>query len=199
MMKQFFGRTSVVAAFFFMMLAGHWSLVTGRWSVGAEEPSIAASKAKQQAEAAAQLGGSEWAVECTSMSGEKKKPMNDTLTFEQGTLTSAMLTKDGYTTSNYTLSIGEDGIPVWETMQTHAEKGNAFWRGELHGDKMSGVFSHHASDGTAHDYSFLGQRTASVAAAEAAAPAVPATPPAPSITPAAAEQPKKKKKSWFVR
>ncbi len=142
------------------------------------------------------------------MSGEKlKKPMQDTLKFQQGKLTSAMLTKDGYVSSNYTLTVGDDAIPVWETMQVHPEKGNAFWRGELHGDTMSGILSRHPLEGPAQDYSFLGHQSGTASTDEAAfsvpPPAVkPAQPrPTPTAVGAAAPvaQTTPKKKSWFGR
>jgi hypothetical protein len=51
------------------------------------------------------------------------------------------LAKKGYGTSNYTLTVGDDGIPVFETMQRNAEDGVVFWRGELVEGKIRGVIS----------------------------------------------------------
>ncbi len=159
----------------------------------ASPAALAAQKAKQKA--AAQLNGTEWVVECTPMSGEKlKKPMTDTLQFNNGKLTSTRLTKDGYMPSNYTLSVGDDGVPIWETMQT-GDTGMASWRGELHGETMTGIFSHHPVEGAAQDYSFLGHPSGTVASTSAPAASTP--------SPAAAAPSKKphpeqsKKKGWF--
>jgi hypothetical protein len=187
------------------MMVGMWPLAT---VVGAAEspeggkaamqepvvpPALPSAADKTKQEAAAKLNRTEWTVEFSLMSAEKlKKPMHDTLQFDQGKLTSAMLTKDGYTPSNYTLSVGADGVPIWETMQ-NSEKGTASWRGELHGETMSGILSRHGSDGTAQDYSFLGRQSGTVASTSA-----PATPVAAvqSSAPAKSEKPKKKK-GWF--
>ncbi len=180
-----------------------------------ETPSQSA-KREQQAKAAAELSGSQWSLAFTPMSGEKlKKPLTDTVEFTQGKVTATKLTSEGFTASNYTLTVGYDGVPVWETMQ-NSEKGDvAFWRGELHGNTMSGILSKHPASGGTEDFSFTGQRTGEASAppaagesqaapvtahapASAAAPAKPdAKAPAPAKATQSSTPPAQKKKGWF--
>ena len=170
----------------------------------------AAQKIKRQRETLVQLNDTRWTIELAPMSGErseqpKRKP-TDTLSFSgatktnNGQISSERLAKEGFEPSNFTLSVGDDNIPIWETMQSKPDGSNAFWRGELHGEKMSGILSRHAADGTAQDFSFVGQ--------PAGAASVQAPTPAPAVTPAANKTapaptstipPAKKKKGWFGR
>ena len=160
----------------------------------------AVQKTKRQRETLAQLNDTRWTIELSPMSGERSEPPKrkptDTLSFSDGKISSERLDKDGFGTSNFTLTVGEDGIPVWETMQSKPDGSNAFWRGELHGERMSGILSRHAADGTTQDFSFVGQP---VGAAPAVVPSPAATPPdsksAPASTPTI--PPAKKKKGWF--
>ena len=136
-----------------------------------------AVKAAKEKEAAALLNGTIWSIEWTPLSGGKpKKPLKDTLTFENGKVTSETLSRDGYPTSNYTLTVGEDGVTVWETMQTKEKTGVVFWRGERQGDTMRGILSKQPADGPPVDHSFSGRLV------ETKQPA-PAVPPPPSTAP----------------
>ncbi len=180
------------------------------WALGAEEPVAApeaaapaaaeapaqepvpAPKAKSPEEQVrAQLAGTTWNVELTTIVGEKTKTQKDSLTFDDKQLKSERLTKAGYPTSNYTLTVGEDGVPVWETMQTKEGEGVAFWRGELRGSIMRGVLSKHPVEGAPEDYTFSGHEGQGKAVGKASEPA-----PAQASAGAAAadEKPAKKKK-----
>lgn len=143
-----------------------------------ERPQDAAAlKAKRDQEAAALLNGTLWSVEMMPLSGEKgKKPLQDTLKFEGGKITSTALSKEGYPTSNYTLTVGEDGLVVWETMQTKEGAGVVFWRGERQGDTMRGILSKQPTEGKNTDYSFSGKILVSPETPPGAPPAT-ATPP----------------------
>ncbi len=195
----------------------------------APTPPPAAPKADhvaQQAQAAARLKGTAWAIELTPMTGEKpKRPLTDTLHFENGKIGSDGLTKSGYPATNYTLTIGDDNTPVWESMQTKEGEGVSFWRGELRGETMRGILSKHPIEGNAEDYSFVGHQSGSAAPATAdATPStatdsetMPATEPAatmasppaspdsaaieppaqPVAQPAQSPAPKKQRKGWF--
>lgn len=136
-----------------------------------ENPKDAAVlREKREKEAAALLDGTLWSVEMMSLSGEKgKKSLQDTLRFEDEKIASTALSKEGYPSSNYTLTVGEDGLIVWETMQTKEGAGVVFWRGERQGDTMRGILSKQPLEGNNVDYSFSGKMTG--AAAPAAAPA----------------------------
>ena len=168
----------------------------------------ASLKDAKRAEAMAKLGGT-WAIEYTPMSGQKpKRPLKDTLQFAQGKVSAQSLSKDGYPTTNYTLTIGDDGIPVWETMQTSEKNGVVFWRGELHEDSIQGVMSKHPLEGNSEDFSFSGTQTSNeapempsakpaekAAPAKSVAPASKPTTPAPAAAAKTAPAAKKKKGS----
>lgn len=156
----------------------------------------------------AQLDGTQWDVEITPLGGgEKAKPKKDTLSFKGRQLTSAWLAKEGYPDSNFSLTIGEDGTVIWETMQSKEGAGVVFWRGELSGSRVQGVLSKRPVEGASEDYSFHGSEQSGKAvsvspdagaqAAGVAASQAPATQPAPEA--AAEPSPKKKKKSRFGR
>jgi len=198
-----------------LILCGVLSAV-GMWLIGspvgaveadqaAVEPLPAAPQAAKpptpEEQIKAQLHGTRWAIEMTPLSASgKAKAHKDTVEFGAGTVASDRLTKAGYLQSNYTLTIGGDGVPVWETMQTKEGEGVAFWRGELHGSAVRGVLSKHPLDGPAEDFSFtgneaggksiaLGAQQASDGSGAMASSSQPATAPAP-----AAQTPKKKRK-----
>ena len=152
------------------------------------------------------LNGTEWAIELSPMYGGKAKPaLKDSLRFDNGQITSASLSKEGYAGTNCTVTVGEDGVPVWETMQTSEGKGVVFWRGELYGDTMRGILSKHPIEGNTEDYSFTGKQSGAAAAPSAAEPA-PAQPAAAQVSRPAPAEPerdasadtgKKRKKGWF--
>ena len=167
----------------------------------------AGAKKAREAAAIAGLNGTIWEIELTPMSGEPgKRSIKETLRFDQGTVTAEHLASEGYPASNFTLTIGHDEIPIWETMQTIEGKGVVFWRGELHGQTLSGVLSKHPVEGATEDYAFVGRPSAGSSAPVMPAPSsqAPAAQggatslaPTADIAPAAPVTPApKKKKGW---
>ncbi|GEM_PF-1927036 len=146
-------------------------------------PASSAKKGPSVAEAVGKLNGT-WDIELTPMYGEKpKQPIKDTLQFEQSRVSSQKLTTDGFSPTNATVTVGDDGIPVWETMQSSDAKGVVFWRGELHGGSMQGILSKHPVNGNAEDYAFSGKQTGSQASVQIppiVQPPIPVTPTAPA-------------------
>ncbi len=163
-----------------------WGAVTCGASHEAMAQIDAAAKQARAAEVAARLSGAEWVIELTPMSGEgAKATRQDTLLFADGTVTSKQLSAKSYNTTNYTLTIGDDGTPVWETMQTSEAEGVAFWRGELREDGMRGILSKHPLEGNAEDYSFVSRGEKRVEPEKKAEPAQKAaseTAAAPAVT-----------------
>jgi len=192
-----------------LLLALGVCLSVPAWALGAEEPMAAPEAAAPAAADApaqepapeppkakspedqvrAQIAGTTWDVELTTIVGEKTKTQKDSLTFDEKQVKSDRLTKAGYPTSNYTLTVGEDGVPVWETMQTKEGEGVAFWRGELRGSTMRGVLSKHPTEGAPEDYTFSGREGQGRAVGKAPEPAQ-----ASAGAAAADEKPSKKKK-----
>ena len=85
-----------------------------------------------------QLKFSEWQIQLTPIAGTGDSA--DVLTFEDNKFFSAKMNSRGLPYSNYSVTIQEDNTIVWETIQSDAS-GSASWRGELRGDKMTGMLS----------------------------------------------------------
>ena len=176
----------------------------------------AEDKAAKKAAAEARLKDTQWTITLSSMEGEpSKKPLTDTLSFKAGTIASERLTSDGYPITHYTLTIQDNGVPVWETMQSQDGKGVAFWRGELYGDTIRGILSEHPDKGKVKDYSFSGKQATAAPPAPAEAMTQPTTmspaqaapsestqvsaqqPAASTTPPATSESPKKRKRKLW--
>ena len=118
--------------------------------------------------------GTAWAIEWMPMSGPKGKgAIKDTLHFEKGKVTSAHLSGKGFPSTNFSARIGDDGTPIWETMQTSENQDVANWRGELHGETLRGIVSQKPVKGASEDYAFAGQRIANPPKMEAPVAAAP--------------------------
>ncbi|MFH1339065.1 MAG: hypothetical protein ABIH40_04425 [Candidatus Omnitrophota bacterium] len=102
------------------------------------------------------LNNTEWEIELSPLSGKGKKE-SDTLTFSNNQVSSKDLIRRGFSASNYTLSMQDDGNVVWETMQSSEKAGIAFWRGEIdpNVERMQGILSHRIDDKTTRDNTFV--------------------------------------------
>ena len=97
------------------------------------------------------LEATEWEIKLTPMTGGQQ--VADTLSFTQGQFVSGKLNTSGFGTSNYSLTIEDSGKLIWETMQTGPD-GTATWRGEIEGNKMTGILSLRTEEQT-QDFSFI--------------------------------------------
>jgi hypothetical protein len=111
----------------------------------------AAIEKKKQA-----LNNTEWQIELTELGGKQKKE-EDRLAFSDNQVACDSFTKRGFNSTNYTLTIAEDQTVAWETMQTSAKAGTAFWRGEIDPNlqSMKGALSYRIDDNTSVDYTFV--------------------------------------------
>ncbi len=130
-----------------------------------DRASDAALKSKKDAaqKKLAELNNTEWTIEMNPLSGKGKKE-TDIITFRNNQVSVSGFSKKGFPTTNFTLSVQEDGIVVWETMQTAEKGGVAFWRGEmdLTMQSMRGVVSHQIDEKTKADYSFASTEKKSI-------------------------------------
>jgi len=110
------------------------------------------------------LNGFTWNLEVTSMVANKEDRVTtkDTVIFKDNKLNSSGLGEKGFGTSNYTLTVGDDGIPVFETMQRNERESTVFWRGELIEGKIRGVISVQDKDKPASSFGFRGERAGEV-------------------------------------
>jgi hypothetical protein len=102
-----------------------------------------------------ELANSEWTIELTPLGGKGKKE-EETVVFKDNQVSFVSYGKKGFPATNYTLTVQDDGMVVWETMQTSEKSGIAFWRGEMPDmQNMRGIFSYHPDEKTSVDYSFV--------------------------------------------
>lgn len=98
-----------------------------------------------------ELKSTEWHIKLTEAGG-KETP--DTITFTEGRFVSASLNGLGFPSTNYSLSLEDNGRLVWETMQTAADGSVASWRGEIEQGKMKGILSLRLEGKAPQDFSF---------------------------------------------
>lgn len=101
-----------------------------------------------------QLNNTEWQIELSLFDGGKKD--TDVIIFKDNQVVFTNLSRGGFTSTNYTLTIQKDEAIVWETMQTSKKGEIAFWRGEVDSNmnKMRGILSRKIDDKTSRDYYF---------------------------------------------
>jgi REP element-mobilizing transposase RayT len=101
------------------------------------------------------LNRTEWEIELKPR-GDSGKDYSkyDRIYFDSGKITSRNLTSKGFASSNYTLTIRDDGTLVWETMQKSEHGDTVYWRGEQKDGKMKGVFSRQSADNKLQTFSF---------------------------------------------
>ncbi len=197
-----------VAVIAWPMMAAQGAEPKDKVAPGDPTTAAAPSGAQRQADAVQHFNGT-WTIELTPMAGDKsKQPIEDTVQFDKGRVVSTALNSDGYIPTNATVTVGDDGVAVWETMQSSEGKGVVFWRGELRGQTMTGIMSKHPAQGLTEDYTFSGKKTSETATvpvpataqspataapvtatAATTTPAAPATPTAPPVEPAVPAKP----------
>lgn len=97
----------------------------------------------------------EWEIYLTPQEAPKRvKNETNVLTFSDGKVASKNLSDKGYNTSNFSLTIQDDGLAVWETMQADVDRNLAFWRGELRENVMRGTLFLSPQKGDKITYSF---------------------------------------------
>ncbi|MDD5255232.1 MAG: hypothetical protein PHR11_04170 [Candidatus Omnitrophica bacterium] len=105
-----------------------------------------------------ELNSHEWMVYVTPApenAGKRITVEEDVLTFSgEGKVVSRELLAKGYPESNYTLSLQEGGVAVWETMQVNESEGLVFFRGELKDGVLTGVMSKQPQKGSKATYYF---------------------------------------------
>jgi len=113
------------------------------------------ARKKKIAQAKKELEGTVWEISLTQMGTTNKS--EDTITFTEGKVESRKLTDEGFSPTNFTVSLKENEIIVWETMQSSEDEGLAFWRAEISGGRMRGVLSRHISENRVKDYTFASE------------------------------------------
>lgn len=82
-----------------------------------------------------------WTIYLTAQGVKKPRVETDVLTFSGSTVTSQNLSSLGYSGSNFTLTVQEDGNAVFETVQRTEAGDLALWKGTLAGNKIVGILN----------------------------------------------------------
>ena len=118
------------------------------------QPTLAAVKAELMP---VELDGTEWTIKITSVSKKGVKKVNeDTLIFKDKKFISKEYDKKGYTPTNYSLTISDDDVTGFGTMQIK-DKETAFWRGSINGKEIKGSIHVQFPSGDNITYSYAGQ------------------------------------------
>ncbi|MGE5307565.1 MAG: hypothetical protein ACM3OC_00590 [Deltaproteobacteria bacterium] len=102
-----------------------------------------------------EIENTEWQIELTPLNGKGKKEA-ETIVFSASQVKLVGYGKKGFPSTNYTLSVQDSGLVIWETMQTSEKAGITFLRGEMPDmQTMRGILSYHPDPKTTEDYSFI--------------------------------------------
>lgn len=103
------------------------------------------------------LNGTLWEVEVHPITGiDSASTQTDHLEFRNGKVTSQQLVAQGFSPSNYTLTLQHDGTIVWGTMQTSKAGTVVCWRGEWRGQMMRGILTRQVPGQPVRNFSFVG-------------------------------------------
>lgn len=103
------------------------------------------------------LSGTSWQVHIRpSGSSSDSVAQTDDLRFDAGRMVSSMLSGQGFSDTNYTLTSRGDGTMVWETMQTGPNGEVVCWRGETDGFSVRGLLTRQTPNQPASAFAFVG-------------------------------------------
>lgn len=103
------------------------------------------------------LAGTVWTVQVKPMyAAAAPATHTDELRFESGKVISALLGAQGFSPSNYSLSLQANGSVLWETMQTGPNREVICWRGEWDGKNMRGVMTRQLPGQVMTNFAFVG-------------------------------------------
>lgn len=102
------------------------------------------------------LDGTQWTIELKSQSNLGTGSLHsDRIIFKDGAVSSNESLRKGFSTSHYTMTVQDDGMIIWETMQTASDGTTASWRGEIKQGKMEGILSLREKGKEPQDFSFI--------------------------------------------
>jgi hypothetical protein len=105
-----------------------------------------------------ELDATVWEVEALPVGGDKASTIFDKIRFENGRITSEYFSSRGFKTSNYSVTHQQNGLVIWETIQTASNGDTLSWRGDWQGEAMKGVASFAPANGKAQDFSFFSSK-----------------------------------------
>jgi len=107
---------------------------------------------------AANLDGTVWDVELIQTSAEgQKQRIKDQIRFNGANFESYYFSSQGFASSNYTVTVHQDGTITWQAVQKNSKGEVVRWRGDWQGEKMIGNLSYHRADAGPQGFSFMSQ------------------------------------------
>ena len=101
----------------------------------------------------AKLNNTEWTIS-VKPSGEKGKVETDVISFVEGKMISKNMKNAGFNDAEFNVRIGEEGVVIWETMQSDEKGDSTFWRGDIENGKMKGMLTKENNRGVMSNFSF---------------------------------------------
>ncbi|MBU1087198.1 MAG: hypothetical protein KKD05_06725 [Candidatus Omnitrophica bacterium] len=102
------------------------------------------------------LDNTSWNTEIFPIAGGGKI-QKEALVFSDNKFYAEQFKQNGFMSTNYTLTLKDDGMIIWETMQSADDGQVIFWRGEMNEDmtEMRGVLSKQKSPGESESFTFI--------------------------------------------
>lgn len=106
------------------------------------------------------IEGMIWEVEIYTVTKDgNAQPIKDKIRFNGKSFESYYFSSQGFSPSNYTVRVRENGAITWETMQRNPKGQIISWRGDLERNQMVGVMSFQSNNKNAQDFSFVSKKT----------------------------------------
>jgi REP element-mobilizing transposase RayT len=105
------------------------------------------------------IEGMIWEVDIYTVTKDGSvNPIKDKIRFNGKSFESYYFSSQGFSPSNYTVTVRNNGAITWETMQRNPKGQVISWRGDLEGDQMAGVMSLQSNNKNAQDFSFMSKK-----------------------------------------
>jgi REP element-mobilizing transposase RayT len=102
------------------------------------------------------LNGTIWEVELVAVDPDgKEHTIKDKIHFSGKAFQSNYFSSQGFSDSNYSVTVHENGVITWETMQKNEKGETVTWRGDLSGQKMEGIMQYQPSEQNSQDFWFM--------------------------------------------
>ncbi len=120
-----------------------------------EAPKLSDQQRTQFAEQSVRtLNSQPWKIYIFPQGGVAGTVETDILTFSGTSVVSENLKAKGFSGSNYSLTVQDDGSATWETVQRDAKNDFAMWRGDLRGDGLQGIVNMRTAAGVSVNREF---------------------------------------------
>ncbi len=105
------------------------------------------------------LNGTEWEVKMIPTDKKNVQAVEyDKIRFSDDQVVSKNMAAKGFQPTFYTLTSNEDGVIIWETMQTGPAGDIVAWRGEWVNGQMRGVINQQMASGETRTFHFVGSK-----------------------------------------